>query len=92
MRLRYEYSHLKKIHQPIHEDAVPIQKQIFFTINKGEVHFQRTQFPLTLAYAITAYKYQGDTLEEVIIDFSHEKGERANIQWGFFYVAITRVK
>ena len=47
---------------------------------------------MTLAYAITAYKCQGDTLDEVIIDFSHEAGERANIQWGSFYVALTRVK
>jgi hypothetical protein len=31
-------------------------------------------------------------LDEVIIDFSHEKGECANIQWGSFYVALTRVK
>ena len=47
---------------------------------------------MTLAYAITAYKCQGDTLEEVIIDFSHAPGEKANIQWGSFYVALTRVK
>ena len=63
-----------------------------FTINKGEVKYQRCQFPLTLAYAITSYKCQGETLEKVIIDFSHESGERAKIQWGSFYVAITRVK
>ena len=91
--LRYEYNHLKKMHKPIHDDAVPILKQKKnFTINKGEVRFQREQFPLTLAYAITAYKCQGETLDEVIIDFSHERGERANIQWGSFYVALTRVK
>ena len=91
--LRYDYGHLKKLHKPISEDAVPILRQKKnFTINKGEVRFQRTQFPITLAYAITAYKCQGDTLEEVIIDFSHEPGERANIQWGSFYVALTRVK
>ena len=36
--------------------------------------------PLTLAYAITAYKCQGDTLEEVIIDFGAAEGERTNIQ------------
>ena len=92
-RLRYEYGHLKKIHKPIHEDAVPILKQKkSFSINRGEVRFQRKQFPLTLAYAITAYKCQGDTLEEVIIDFSHEPGDKAHIQWGSFYVALTRVK
>ena len=91
--LRYDYSHLKKIHRPNMDEAVPILRQKKnFTINKGEVRYQRTQFPVTLAYAITAYKCQGDTLDEVIIDFSHAPGERANIQWGSFYVALTRVK
>ena len=91
--LRYEFGHLKKLHKPNNMNAVPILKQKrSFTINSGEVRYQRTQFPMTLAYAITSYKCQGDTLDEVIIDFSHEAGERANIQWGSFYVALTRVK
>ena len=91
--LRLDLSHLKKNHQPRNKDAVPILKQKKnFTINKGEVRYQRCQFPMTLAYAITSYKCQGDTLDEVIIDFSNEPGERANIQWGSFYVALTRVK
>ena len=91
--LKYDFLHLNKLHKPNDKEAVPILKQKKnFTINKGEVRFQRTQFPLTLAYAITAYKCQGDTLEEVIIDFSHEPGEKTNIQWGSFYVALTRVK
>ena len=71
--LRYDYTHLKKLHRPNDNEAVPILRQKKnFTINKGEVRFQRTQFHMTLAYAITAYKCQGDTLEEVIIDFSDE--------------------
>ena len=45
-----------------------------------------------MAYAITAYKCQEETLEEVIIDFSHESGIMRNIQTGSFYVALTRVK
>ena len=78
--LRYEFGHLKKQHKPSNENAVPILKQKkSFTINRGEVRYQRTQFPMTLAYAITAYKCQGDTLDEVIIDFSHEAGERAKM-------------
>ena len=81
------------MHKPNSDDAVPILKQKKnFTIHRGEVRFQRTQFPMTLAYAITAYKCQGDTLNEVIIDFSHDPGERGNIQFGSFYVALTRVK
>ena len=91
--LKYEYAHLKKLHKPNSDDAIPILKQKKnFTIHRGEVRYQRTQFPLTLAYAITAYKCQGDTLNEVIIDFSHGPGDRANIQFGSFYVALTRVK
>ena len=91
--LRYEYKHLLKKHKPSNESAVPILKQKkSFQIENGEIKYQRTQFPITLAYAITSYKCQGDTLDEVIIDFSHEPGERSNIQWGSFYVALTRVK
>jgi ATP-dependent exoDNAse (exonuclease V) alpha subunit len=91
--LTYEYSHLKKSHKPNSNDAVPILKQKkTFTINRGEVRYQRTQFPITLSYAITAHKCQGDTLDEVVIDFSHEPGDRVNIPWGSFYVALTRVK
>ena len=68
--LRHEYSYLKKMHKPDDQNAVPILKQKkYLTINKGEVRFQRYQFPMTLAYAITSYKCQGDTFEEVIIDF-----------------------
>ena len=54
--------------------------------------FQRTQFPLTLAFAITSHKCQGDTLEEVIIDFEKEPKERRSVPYGSFYVALTRVK
>ena len=72
--LRYEYRNLRKLHKPNDENAVPILRQKKgFTINNGEVKFQRHQFPLTLSYAITSYKCQGDTLEEVIIDFESEK-------------------
>ena len=68
--LRYELRNLKKQHKPMNEKAVPILRQKkTFSIQKGEVKFQRNQFPLTLAYAITSYKCQGDTLGEVIIDF-----------------------
>ena len=92
-RLSFDLKHVKKDHKLNNKDAIPILKQKKqFTINNGEVKFQRHQFPLTLAYAITAYKCQGDTLEEVIIDFSHEMGKGSNIQSGSFYVALTRVK
>jgi hypothetical protein len=41
--LRFDYSHLKKLHQPNHKDAVPLLRQKKnFSIHKGEVKFQRT--------------------------------------------------
>lgn len=49
----------------------------------------REQFPLTLCYAITAHKSQGQTLEEVIIDFT---AENSQINYGSFYTALSRVK
>ena len=91
--LRYDNKHLRKSHKPKNENAVPILRQKkYFTMNKGEIKYQRFQFPLTLAYAITAYKCQGATLDEVIIDFGHKEGEKQMIQWGSFYVALTRVR
>ena len=83
----------KLVLETLNEKAVPILRQKrTFTIQSGEVKFQRHQFPLTLSYALTAYKCQGDTLDQVIIDFSHEPGEIKSVPYGSFYVAITRVK
>ena len=91
--LRYDYRNLKKDHKPRNENAVPILRQKkSFTLNNGEIKYQRFQFPITLAYAVTAYKCQGATLDEVVIDFGHEPGEKQVIQWGSFYVALTRVR
>ena len=47
-----------------------------------------------MAYSITAHKCQGETLEEVIIDFGSDKNRRNKnfICTGSFYVALTRVK
>ena len=47
---------------------------------------------MTLSYAVTAYKCQGDTLDKVIIDFDHLPGEIKSVPFGSFYVALTRVK
>ena len=59
----------------------------------GNLQYQRTNFPLSLAYAITAHKCQGETLDEVIIDFGDDKehGIKTFICPGSFYVALTRV-
>ena len=41
-----------------------------FTVNKGgqKITVNRTQLPLTLAYAFTDYRSQGQTLQPVMID------------------------
>ena len=63
-------------------------------MNFGNVQYQRTNFPLSLAYALTAHKCQGETLNEVIIDFGPDKKNKIKnfILAGSFYVALTRVK
>ena len=71
--------------------AVPITRmKASFGVNpgKGSVRIQRSQFSLVPAYAITAHKSQGQTLDEVIVDFSG-KGSTTP---GSFYVSVTRVK
>lgn len=47
---------------------VPVKKS--FTVNKGgqKITVNRTQLPLTLAYAFTDYRSQGQTLQPVMID------------------------
>ena len=80
-----------KIHTPKHPKAVPIEVcKIRFNIGTGNVSYQRTQFPAVLAYAVTTYRSQGDTLLEVIVDFTEEGGKEPFIKPGSFYVAISR--
>ena len=71
---------------------LPVRKN--FKLNFGAVEYQRQNFALSLAYAITAHKCQGETLEEVIIDFGPdlEHGIKNYICPGSFYVAMTRVR
>jgi len=75
--------------------AVPIKKiKASFRLNppNNSVRIQRTQYPLVLAYAITAHKSQGQTLDDVIIDFSDKNKRKTPTSAGIFYVAATRVK
>ena len=60
----------------------------------GNIEYQRTNFALSLAYAMTAHKCQGETLQEVIIDFGSYKelNLKNYICPGSFYVVLTRVK
>ena len=47
----------------------------------------RTQFPLTVAYAITVHKSQSITVDQVVTDLSER-----DFQHGLSYVAVSRVK
>ena len=92
---RFDHAHLRKNFDPGHKLATPILPQRKnFTVKFGNVEYQRTNFPLSLAYALTAHKCQGETLDEVIIDFGRDKVNKISnyILPGSFYVALTRVK
>ena len=92
---RFEHNYLKKEFHPAHDRATPILPQRKnFTVKFGNVEYQRTNFPLSLAYAVTAHKCQGETLEEVIIDFGPDLAHKIKnyICPGSFYVALTRVR
>lgn len=65
--LRTKAPHLQGLEQNI-IPIMPVTKA--FTVMKGEMKttVNRTQLPLTLAYAFTDYRSQGQTLQPVIID------------------------
>ena len=85
--LRQDNKILLRTHTPNHQNAVPIrcQRKRFTYQN---VNYNRIQFPLTLCYAMTANKSQGQTLDEVIVNFSNEN----KIPAGAFYTAMSRVR
>ena len=94
-RYRFDHRHLRKNFNPGHDKATPILPQRRnFNVKLGNVQYQRQNFPLALAYAITAHKCQGETLDEVIIDFGsdEEHGIKSYICPGSFYVSLTRVR
>ena len=79
------------VYNSINQNAVPIhQTQVTFPVDK-KASFQatRTQFPLTLAWAVTIHKCQGLTLSDIIIDMTHAKGK---FKPGEAHVAFSRVK
>ena len=92
---RFDHKHLRENFNPGHPLATPIlPERKSFTPKGSSVRYQRTNFPLSLAYALTAHKCQGETLEEVIVDFGADKENKISnyICNGSFYVAITRVR
>ena len=77
------------VYNIINQNSVPIhQTQATFPINK-KASFQATgsQFPLTLAWAVTIHKCQGLTLPEIVIDMTPAKGL---FKPGEAYVAFSR--
>ena len=92
---RFEHKHLRQHFNPGHENATPIfPTRKKFKMKFGSVEYQRQNFALSLAYAVTAHKCQGETLNEVIIDFGPDKEHKIKnyICPGSFYVALTRVR
>ena len=64
-------------------------RQHFLLIKKASFQAMRTQFPLTLAWAVTIHKCQGLTLSEIVIDMTPAKGK---FEPGEAHVAFSRVK
>jgi hypothetical protein len=92
---RFEHNYLRQEFNPGHPLATPIlPERKKFSLKGGNIQYQRTNFALSLAYAITAHKCQGETLEYVIIDFGAdiEQGIKNYICPGSFCVALTRVR
>ena len=89
-------NNLKFDHLPI--DLIPIFPQtVTFAVKPKcaalgtkSVSVRRTQFPLTPAYALTAYKAQGKTLNKVIIDLT--KPPSGKLDFAYAYVALSRAK
>ena len=79
------------VHKSSNQNAVPMYKtQATFPIHqKASCQATGSQFPLTLAWAVTIYKCQGLTLPEIVIDMTPAKGK---FKPGEAYVAFSRVR
>ena len=79
------------VYNSIHQNAVPIhQTQGTFPVDiKASFQASRTQYPLTLVWAVTIHKCQGLTLFEIVIDMTPAKGK---FKSQVAYVAFSRVR
>lgn len=67
--------------------TIPITRRTWYNYDvDGKVQGSRTQFPLTLYYAITVYKSQSLTLESIVVHCAQE------FVPGQTYVAVSRVR
>ena len=79
------------VHKSTNQNAVPIyETQATFPIHKkASYQATRSQFPLTLAWAVTIHKCQGLTVPEIVIDMTPAKGK---FKPGEAYVPFSRVR
>ena len=79
------------VYHSTNQNAVPIyQTQATFPIHKkASRQATRSQFPLTLAWAVTIHKCQGLTLPEIFIDMTPAKGK---FKPGEAYVVFSTVR
>ena len=79
------------VHKSRNQNVLPIyQTHATFPIHKkASYQVTRSQFPLTLAWAVTMHKCQGLTLPEIVIDMTPAKGK---FKPGEAYVAFSRVR
>ena len=77
--------------------SIKVQTKMLYQYIRGNIsHTQkasyqatRSQFPLTLAWAVTIHKCQGLTLPEIVIDMTPANGK---LKPGETYVAFSRVR
>ena len=79
------------VYKSTNQNAVPIyQTHTTFPIHqKASYQATRSQFPVTLAWAVAIHKCQGLTLPEIVIDMTPAKGK---FKSGEAYVAFSRVR
>ena len=79
------------VHKSTNQNDVPIyQTQATFPIHKkASYQATKSQFPLTLAWAVTINKCQGLTLSEIVIGMTPAKGRFKPEE---VYVAFSRVR
>ena len=89
-RVRLEANQKSKFKQHFPE-SIPIQQiEVTFPFkHEKTVYVTRTNFPLSLGWAVTIHKVQGMTVDEIVVDMSENKG---SYRMGQAYVALSKVR